>query len=51
MNTLIQSIYVAPTTPKWIFELAKKVLSRYSIEAEVQHSTLLDSPNYYRIPE
>jgi hypothetical protein len=51
LSALIEAVYVAPTTPSWILELARKVLPRYSVAVEVKRSSLQDAPNYYQLPE
>lgn len=48
--SLIEAVYVAPTTPTWILDLVHKVLSRYSVKVDVKRSSLQDSPNYYQLP-
>lgn len=46
LETLIDKIYLAPTSPKWLFELVKAVTSRYKLDKEVLQSTLDDVPVY-----
>jgi len=44
VETLVEAIYVAPTTPDWVYELVKKVVARYGAAIEVRRSSLDDQP-------
>jgi hypothetical protein len=44
LNTLIERIYIAPTSPSWIKELLTSVLRKYRINKTVYQSTLDRSP-------
>ncbi|WP_342045897.1 hypothetical protein [Bacillus sp. OTU530] len=47
LSTLIESVYVAPTAPKWIVELVERVLKKYGLEDKpVIQSSLLDKPTF-----
>jgi hypothetical protein len=46
VNNLIERIYVAPTAPKWFFDLTVKVLKKYGFNKEVRHSSLENNPVY-----
>jgi len=46
LNILMDKIYLAPTSPKWLFELIKSVSKRYELDKEVHQSTLDDVPAY-----
>jgi hypothetical protein len=41
LNDLIERIYVSPTAPAWIFNVAKRAAEKYGIEQKVTHSELL----------
>ncbi len=46
LDVLIEKVYIAPDSPIWIHELAKKVLNRYGLKKEVVHSGLEERPLY-----
>lgn len=46
LRVLIDKIYVAPTAPKWIFDLIKTVLEQFSIDKEIVQSSLDSTPIY-----
>jgi hypothetical protein len=46
LETLIDKIYLAPTSPKWLVELVKSVTGLYKLNKEVLQSTLDDVPVY-----
>lgn len=43
---LIESIYVAPSSPNWFRDLVEKVVNRYGLQKPVRQSLLDDSPIY-----
>ena len=44
LNILISSIYLAPTSPRWLFELVNSVTEKYGLKKEVLQSTLDEVP-------
>lgn len=46
LDILISKIYLAPTSPKWLFELVESVTRKYGLNKEVQQSSLEDVPVY-----
>jgi hypothetical protein len=44
LNILIERIYVAPTTDKWVKELLVSVTKKYGIDKPIEQSSLDDSP-------
>jgi len=46
LDVLVDKIYVAPTSPKWLFELVKSVTKTYKLDKGVLQSTLDDVPVY-----
>ena len=46
LNQLIESVYVAPTSPVWFERLVKNVCHRYSLETNVHKSALDNEPFY-----
>lgn len=46
LGTLIEKIYVAPNSPKWIHGLLNKVVKRYKLNIEVEQSKLFEDPIY-----
>lgn len=46
LGTLIEKIYVAPSSPKWIHGLLNKVVKRYKLNIEVEQSKLFEDPIY-----
>lgn len=43
---LIDKIYLAPTGPKWLFELVKSITKKYKLDKDVLQSSLDDVPVY-----
>lgn len=43
---LIKSIYVAPNTPSWFYDVVKNVIGKYGYSFEVFKSQLNNSPNF-----
>jgi hypothetical protein len=41
LNNLIQRIFVSPTAPAWIADVARRAVEKYEMEKEVIHSSLL----------
>jgi hypothetical protein len=46
LDVLIESIYMAPTTPTWLFDLVKSVSKQYKIDKEITQSSLDEKPVY-----
>lgn len=46
LELLINKIYVAPTTPKWLHELVQAVTRKYGLKKEVCQSSLDEKPVY-----
>jgi len=46
IDVLIEKVFVAPTSPKWIYDLLIKVIARYGLNKEVVKPTLEQSPLY-----
>ena len=46
LETLIHRIHVAPNSHKWVYELVKKVTSRYGLAKDVLNSALDNTPLY-----
>jgi hypothetical protein len=46
LNLLIERVYVAPTVPKWYFNLVEEVLKKYKINKKVYSSKLDEEPVY-----
>jgi len=46
LGTLIDKIYLAPTSAKWLFELVESVTRKYGLDKEVLQSSLDDVPVY-----
>ncbi len=44
LDTLISRIYVAPTSPEWLFELVKSVTNKYGLNKKVSQSDLDNEP-------
>lgn len=44
LDKLIDMIYVAPTAPKWFFEIVKDVLDKYNLDKPISESALNDNP-------
>ena len=41
LTELIESVYISPTAPKWIFKLIKSILTRYQLDFPVYQSKLI----------
>jgi hypothetical protein len=50
LPTLVESVYLAPTTPDWIVELLTAVLARYSLHVSPLRSRMADGPAYFSAP-
>lgn len=48
---LIDNVYVAPTTPDWLYDLVVSLLAKYELDIPVLRSRLLDSPKYFVVPD
>ena len=46
LNLLINEIYLAPTSPKWLRELVESVTAKYGIKKKVRQSILDEKPIY-----
>jgi hypothetical protein len=46
LDMLIESIYVAPTSPTWLFDLVKSVSKQYKLDKEIMQSSLDEKPVY-----
>ena len=46
LGVLIDKIYLAPTSPKWLFELVKSITKKYKLDKDVLQSSLDDAPVY-----
>jgi len=46
LGVLVDNIYLAPTSPKWLFELVKSITKKYKLDKEVFRSSLDDVPVY-----
>jgi len=46
LAVLVDRIYLAPTSPKWLFELVKSITERYNLDKNVLQSSLDDIPVY-----
>lgn len=45
LNTLIDSIYISPSSPEWLYSLVKSLLQKYSLEdIKIEKSPLGDKP-------
>ncbi|WP_336001465.1 DUF2971 domain-containing protein [Halorientalis halophila] len=44
LDKLINTIHLAPTSPKWVSGLVERVMDRYEVDYELTKSTLYDSP-------
>jgi hypothetical protein len=47
---LVENVYLAPTTPNWVFRLVQAVLARYQIPLQPRLSELQNAPSYYVLP-
>jgi len=46
LGVLVDKIYLAPTSPKWLFELVKSIIKKYKLDKDVCQSSLDDAPVY-----
>ena len=46
LDILIEKIFVAPTAPKWFYELVESILDKFGLEKEVIQSSLDEDPVY-----
>jgi hypothetical protein len=47
LDMLIERVYTAPTSPKWLFELIKSILKLYKIKDDIVFTSSLDlTPDY-----
>lgn len=46
LGVLIDKIYLAPTSPKWLFELVKSITKKHKLDKDVLPSSLDDVPAY-----
>ena len=46
LGALIENVYVAPTTPDWLYKLVMSLLAKFQFQLTVHRSTLADSPEY-----
>lgn len=46
LNKLIESIYVSPNSPKWIYDLIVSIIKRYKLNKNVYQSKINESPIY-----
>ena len=46
LDVLIENIYLAPTSPKWLFDLVESVTEKYRLNKDVLQSSLDDKPVY-----
>ncbi|WP_225691953.1 DUF2971 domain-containing protein [Thalassolituus sp. ST750PaO-4] len=46
LNTLIKTVHISPTAPKWFADLVSNVASRYGLSAPVNQSLLYSEPVY-----
>jgi hypothetical protein len=46
LETLIENVYLAPTTPDWILQAVQSLLDRFGISRTVLRSSLSESPVY-----
>lgn len=44
LKTLIDKIYISPTSPNWIIELVKDVNLKYGLNKKIEHSELNEKP-------
>ncbi|MDD4439562.1 MAG: DUF2971 domain-containing protein [Tissierellia bacterium] len=47
VETLIEKVYIAPTSPSWIFDLVSSIIKKYGFNFEVLQSKLSETPVYY----
>ena len=46
LDKLIDRMYLAPTSPKWLHELIESVLSKYNLKSKVCQTSLSDRPSF-----
>lgn len=46
LDLLIREIYLAPTSPKWLYELVESVTRKYGYKKEICQSSLDEKPVY-----
>jgi hypothetical protein len=46
LDVLIDKIYLAPTSPKWLLELIRSITEKYDLDKDVLPSSLDDAPVY-----
>ena len=46
VNSLIESVFIAPSAAPWFADVVRKVVARYGVTAPVIHSELLAHPGY-----
>jgi hypothetical protein len=46
LDTLIENIFIAPTSPKWIFKLVKSTATKYGLNKPVLQSELENTPTF-----
>ena len=51
IETLIDSIYLSPTTPDWMAELVGKMVEHYGLSQRIVKSPLGLDPAYYDVPD
>ena len=51
LSQLVENVYVAPTTPDWLYDLLVSLLVRYGLAVPVLRSGLLNAPKYFVVPE
>ena len=51
LTHLLEKVYVAPTTPNWLYDLLLALLRRYGLAVPVIRSDLLNAPRYLVVPE
>jgi hypothetical protein len=44
ISKLIESIYLSPLSPEWIYDLINKVIIKYGVKIEIKKSSLTDEP-------
>jgi len=46
LDMLIEKIYLAPSTPEWLYGVVEKVLKRYNLDKRISSSSLDQAPLY-----
>lgn len=46
LNTLIDKIYIAPTSPKWIYKLTKSTVKKCGLDKQILQSSLEEMPTF-----